>query len=856
VNERVVSHYRLVETLGSGSMGRVYKAWDTKLDRWVAIKFLPPELAGDTAASDRFHREAYAASSLEHGHICSIYDIDQDETGAAFMVMAYYEGETIAEKLKAGPLPAAQALEYARQVALGLSAAHRQGIVHRDIKPANIIVTRDDEAVILDFGVAYLMDQTRLSRDGSRSGTLAYMAPEQFRGGKPQLAMDIWSLGVLLYEMLTGRLPFKGDYTAALTYAIAHDEPLPLPAEIAAAVPNSSAVMARCLAKDPGDRYRSVADLAADLGTLANDTKAGLVAHKPVFWIKGRWRRRITVGAVALVLVAVGVVAQRVGLFDRSWGASRGVAVLPIVVKKDGAEQREFGDGLTWLVANRLGHLAGWTDEFWVVPPGDVFTYEIADRDAARTRLGVERTITASGIVHGTVLTLEVEYNDGSGRVPLQRVFHDDLANLPTWQREVMRWIATELDPGLDRSAQEVFARGNTQVPAALYDFLAGVAWLRRPAYRQPEYAIVYQNKALAKLAAAVDRDSSYAAARSEYAHALILRHDQTDSTWAARSESQLRAAMGLDPLDGEPHLYLGDLRLALRDTESAIVAYDAALRREPGCKPALLEKLGFALARDDQAMAERQIAAMQSARPGYALDYLHVGRKYADRNDLERSVAFYREALRVVPRNPVVMEHLGATLWRIGMNPETEVLFRRALEIEPTSQLHRNLGVYYYYDNRYEDAIREYQKSLALDPIAPYYLWRQLAECYLYAEGYEDSLVVAQERARRKAEVLADAFPDDVSYRVDVASFCADLGDRDRALAMVQDLVTEPNLSAEDQFMISFIWESLGRRAEALAWLERALDGGLGLTRVENYPGFRNLRTDPQYAEIVKDHH
>ncbi|MHA1154390.1 MAG: serine/threonine-protein kinase, partial [Alphaproteobacteria bacterium] len=486
VDERVVSHFRLVEALGSGSMGRVYKAWDLRLNRWVALKFLPPQLADDAKACARFRREAEAASSLEHGHICSIFDVDKDETGDTFLVMAWYDGETLAKKLEAGPVRPDLALKYARQIALGLAAAHRQGIVHRDIKPANVIITWDDEAVILDFGVAYLMDQTRLSQPGGHSGTLAYMAPEQFSGSEPDSAMDIWSLGVLLYEMLTGGLPFRGDYTPALTYAIAHEDPLPLPDDLTEAIPDARKVVDRCLAKQPQDRYSSAADLATDLTVLSNESPAGLAATRPTFRLAGRWRRRTALAVAALVLVGVGIIAGMTGLIGSPGSHRPGVAVLPFVVKKDGEIQREFGEGLAWLLANRLGHLAGLSDEFWIVPPEDVLLYEIRDPDAAKDQLGVDRTISGMGTISGSNLSLHLEYLDAVGEAPVTREFFDDLANLPTWQSGLMAWSLAQLDPDRDSAAAPVFARGSTQVPEALYAFLEGIAWSRRhPGYDQ-----------------------------------------------------------------------------------------------------------------------------------------------------------------------------------------------------------------------------------------------------------------------------------------------------------------------------------------------------------------------------------
>ena len=212
---KTVSHYKILEHLGGGGMGIVYKAQDLKLDRDVALKFLPPEFTRDPDAKQRFMQEAKAASSLQHPNICTIHDIDQTEDGQIFIVMDLYEGETLKSKIERGPTSIDEAVEIALQMARGLAKAHEHGIVHRDIKPANVIVTRDGLVKIIDFGLAKLTGRTMLTKIGSTIGTAAYMSPEQARGEDVDQRTDIWSLGVVLYEMLTGRLPFRGDHESA-----------------------------------------------------------------------------------------------------------------------------------------------------------------------------------------------------------------------------------------------------------------------------------------------------------------------------------------------------------------------------------------------------------------------------------------------------------------------------------------------------------------------------------------------------------------------------------------------------------------------------------------------------------------
>ena len=222
---KTISHYKILEEIGSGGMGIVYKAEDTNLKRHVALKFLPPELTRDTEARERFIHEAQSASALDHPNVCTVYEIGKTEDGQMFIAMGYYEGETLKDKIAKGPLKLDEAIEIAIQIATGLEKAHKKGIVHRDIKPANIFITNDNVVKLLDFGLAKLSGQTKLTKNASTLGTVAYMSPEQAQSGAVDQRTDIWSFGVVLYEMLTGSLPFKGDYEQAIIYSIMNEDP-------------------------------------------------------------------------------------------------------------------------------------------------------------------------------------------------------------------------------------------------------------------------------------------------------------------------------------------------------------------------------------------------------------------------------------------------------------------------------------------------------------------------------------------------------------------------------------------------------------------------------------------------------
>ena len=266
--------YEIVSQLGAGGMGVVYQAHDPRLDRHVAIKLLPPDLTRDEIAKQRFLQEAKAASALDHPNICTIFEINETADGQLYLVMAHYEGETLKERISKGPLALNDAIDIATQVGTGLAEAHAAGIVHRDIKPANLLVTTTGVVKILDFGFAKLAGAEGITQTGTTLGTVAYMSPEQARGQEVDHRTDIWSLGVVLYEMLAGTPPFQGENLLSLSNAIMDGAP----SLLTGASSSAHSVVTKALNKDKVQRYQAVSDLLTELRALQSGSDAATVA--------------------------------------------------------------------------------------------------------------------------------------------------------------------------------------------------------------------------------------------------------------------------------------------------------------------------------------------------------------------------------------------------------------------------------------------------------------------------------------------------------------------------------------------------------------------------------------------------
>ena len=511
--EERVSHYRLLRQLGSGGMGTVFEAEDLDLERHVALKFLPPESAADPAAVERFRREARAASALNHPHICTVYEIGEDG-GRHFIAMERMEGETLASRIRRGPMTIEEALELGLQLADALEAAHGKGIVHRDIKPANIFLTGRQRAKLLDFGLAKLQaspqalaqaataTQGPLTRPGAAVGTLSYMSPEQALGREVDHRTDLFSCGAVLYEAVTGTMPFRGETAAAVSDAILNHTPTPAVRLNPDVPPGLEQVINKALEKDPELRYQSASDLRADLQRSRRDaggasgTVPGEVRRPPATPSSHRRTAFAVLGAV--VVVATLFAVWRMGR-PSAPVSSRidSIAVLPLENFSHDPDQEYFADGMTEELTRTLANLGA---------------LKVISRTSAMQYKGVHKPIpqiakelNVDAVLEGSVMRAgdrvritEQLINGVTDKHLWAQSYERDLRDVLALQAEVAQAIAREIQVKLSPSEQKQLAAMLPVDPAAHQAYLKGRYHLNKSTEAEIRTSLRYFEEAIA----------------------------------------------------------------------------------------------------------------------------------------------------------------------------------------------------------------------------------------------------------------------------------------------------------------------------------------------------------------------
>jgi serine/threonine protein kinase/tetratricopeptide (TPR) repeat protein len=568
---QTISHYKILDKLGEGGMGVVYKAEDTKLKRTVALKFLPPDLTRDPEAKERFIHEAQAASALDHPSICTVYEINESDDGQMFIAMACYEGETLKKKIERGPLKIDEAIDLATQVAQGLARAHEAGIVHRDMKPANIMVTDRGEAKIVDFGLAKLVGQTRLTKTGATMGTAAYMSPEQAQSEAVDSRTDIWSLGVVLYEMLTGKRPFESDYEQALVYSILNEDPKPM-CEWRAEIPEAlEEIVRRAMAKRLEDRYQSAAEFLSDLSSYRIGTDLSAQTRR----VSTRRRRGIyaVLGAAIIVIVTLLVV-----VFSGKGEVINTMAVLPFTNVSKDPNLEWMCDGLTNEVIGDLCRTPGFSKVIAFSSVMEFKNKEVTPEEVRR-KLGVVAVLVSRLYQHGDEVSVTTELLDAKKQTRLWgNEYSHKASEIRALPREIVSAVTKALNLVGSDTTQSTVIQHSTTNPDAYRLFLQG-----QMSYHKVTKEALYRSIALYRSALELDPNmgSAYAGISSAYCQL----GNQNYIPWAQAADSARIAAqraLSLNRNLADAHFVLGMIRYNDYERIAAEEEFKLALRLNP----------------------------------------------------------------------------------------------------------------------------------------------------------------------------------------------------------------------------------------------------------------------------------
>jgi tetratricopeptide (TPR) repeat protein/tRNA A-37 threonylcarbamoyl transferase component Bud32 len=850
---QTISHYKILEAIGEGGMGVVYLAEDLTLKRRVALKFPSQRAFSRSDELARFIHEARAAASLDHPNICTIHEIAEFD-GRTFIAMGYVEGETVKHKVESGPLPLDDALAIAIQTAEGLGAAHDKGIIHRDVKSANIIVTGHGQVKIMDFGLAKLPGQTRLTKTGTTVGTIAYMSPEQAKGEAVDARADVFSLGVVFYEMLTGALPFAGEHEAAVIYSIINVDPKPL-ADHGVSYPEGvQHVLDKALEKDPEDRFQSAGELLEALSNLREGLAPRLATR--------RTRTNRLVRAVGVVMAAVLLMAVGYGaisrLVPRHGGELPAIAqtLEPFVVAVapfwgHSAEAAEDGKVMQTLVARRIDDVLGREESVRLLADA---TFEAPRFHSDARAMG--DALGATVVVWGEVLELrgEVEIQPYVTVIkPVVQIRDEsvDALEIALAEPEQLSLRKAKADETGDMALlvaasyyrhrdadRSLSLLGQIEPPTAeclrqqgnIYydrkDYAQAERFYKEAIKQSPDDAAPHINLSCCYLAQ-LKYDEAIAAAQKAYdldptAPAALL-----NLGWGCVRTGKYEEAIThftklieLDPKDARAHDGLGWTYQQQKQWEPAEAEYRKAIELDAKyANPH--NNLGWAYyqqKRVDEALAEYETAIELDST--LAWPYNNLGWHYYQTGDVERAIPLFEKATSLGPELKKPRANLLFANYRLGRMDEALAAARGILSVDSTFvNAYNIMGAIYSDRGEYDQAIAAMERSIALRPESAT-LISNLAKIYQAAGRWEDALVL-----NKRAIGLA---PDNAELCFDLGVTYQRMGDYVRAAEAFQRAM---NISEEDPYYHVYYYLNVYRTGD----VERARDHIKGVA--ERFP-------------------
>lgn len=839
-------HYRLVARVGEGAMGVVYRAHDEVLERDVALKLLRPGVLRDTSTRRRFRQEALTLARLNHPNIETLHGFETDGD-VDFLVMEYVPGITLADRLVQGPLRQPELINIAIQIASAVAEAHDRGVVHRDLKPGNIMVRPSGQVKVLDFGLAQLLptqDQpTQSDSAGSLAGTLPYVAPEQLHGSQPDRRTDVHALGVVLYEMATGRRPHAQSSVAALVEAILKEEPAPLRSVRPEIPAEFEAIVCKAMDKDPGLRYQSARELAIDLQRLVSSRNLELIAQPRPRSLGLLWP---AVAAVACLLIAfVWILVHRATSPPSPAPAPRArvVAVLPFEAIGANPENQALCRGLTELLTARLAQIGNGVE---VIPTSEVQAQGVTSATDARRKLGATLVVEGSwNFAAGNQLTYSLV--DANTRRSLNAaVVQPDLRNLLTTEDEAAGQLLAMMNLEVPRDTrtpaqQEVLAH-----PDAWQYYVRGRGYLLQ--YADPQNL----RSAIALFNTAIDIEPSFALAWAGLGEAYWREfQDSRNEEFVPKAIEASAKAVRLNDKLAPVHVTLGTIDQGRGDYEAAVREFERALELDPESDAAYRGLAASYASLGKMDRAESAYLRAIAVRRDYWGSYSALGGFYYTQARYDDAAAQFRRAIDFAPENARGYTNLGGIYYLQGNYKQAQELYEKSITLEPNYRAYSNLGTLYFYNGRYADAARMFEKALQLNDTDSR-VWRNLASAYYWAPGEREKARAAYGKAASLIDKELQINPRDSTLMLQLADCESMLGHSAKAVALVhQALALSPD-SAEDLHLAAGIEEQVGNRQAALELLGKAIRAGYSIAEIERDPALQQLRADPRYNALA----
>ncbi|MBI4811228.1 MAG: protein kinase [Ignavibacteriales bacterium] len=834
---QTISHYRILEKLGEGGMGVVYRAEDTKLGRCVAMKFLPPHVGTDEEKKSRFIQEARTASVIDHPNIGAIYEINETPDGSMYIVMACYDGDSLKNRIDKGPMEINQAVDLALQIAQGMAKAHERGIIHRDLKPGNVLITNDGIAKIIDFGLAKLSGGIHLTKSGTTLGTVAYMSPEQAQGVEVDARSDVWSLGVMLFEMLTGKLPFRGEFDAALIYSITNENPLPVETFRTALPFDLKLIIARALQKDPKDRYQNMNELVGELKQLQLKSQVGIATGQVVEsdWksvtksIKYIVRKNkisfVWIPGAILLIALVGFLLKTFLIKPPTTTLSKSIAVLPIINIGE-PEHEYFAAGFAEEINQYLSNLP----QVLVVSrkSSSLFKNTKLSDSTITEQLGVRYLIKGEMQVLAARLKIKLTmYDSDAGKEVWKENYDIARGEIFTIRREIVNQIAEQLD--LDPVDRKTF-RYRTS-PEVYESYLHGIYYRDKHNKDDNLLAITFFSEAVRK-------DSNYVPALVSLANSRVEYFRQgwgTSEEHLSDAKYYCQKALQIDSNYAQAYAELGIITDLGGDPQTGLNLY--------------LFELG------EPAKGVMYLKQLQEIDPLDWLNALNLGVAYGQIKNYPEAIRSFRRANQLNPQHEWAVYSLGYVYERIAQFDSAIYYYQSALQINPMNPKAYDALVSVLLVNK------KFAQAESVMTDAMKYL--QDDHNIFYCLGVTYLLGNKQTNARKTfsdglnfVEGKIKINPGNGDQYAFAGLFNARLGNKSAALKAIEKAAQLDSTNEEVIMKVTRAYAVIGQKSEMLKWFKRvkSMNPEYDAAYLRTAMDFEKYRNDPDLLSAARE--